>query len=328
MSRSSELLRSIPPCTLGVLGLCIVIYILQLALDLELETFTMCPRLVLYIHEYYRVVTSALFHANMMHIGMNMLSTSAISSMLEKRLGTLRHILSTLWAILLTAAIYIFISWAAYAIVGYDQWMYQHSVGFSGVIFHMSVLECNLSPSQSRSIFGFFSVPAFLYPWALLVILQVVMPNLSFLGHLAGILTGTLQYYGLLEFVLVGESFLTEMESWAVLRWLVGLPNFVPTPTSSGQLRQERSSLFQSLRRGIGMVVKFVRDVLETFMVCIFGRGYGLNANIRLPGWSTPSGGGDGRVLGMAHGIEDDHDWVGLPTVASLEKEPLASRLV
>jgi hypothetical protein len=34
----------------------------------------------------------------------------------------------------------------------------------------------------------FFNVPAALYPWALLVFWQLVMPGASFLGHLCGVL--------------------------------------------------------------------------------------------------------------------------------------------
>jgi hypothetical protein len=45
---------------------------------------------------------------------------------------------------------------------------------------------------SSRSVFGFFSVPAKLYPWVLLVLLQLLMPGISFLGHLGGILSGYL----------------------------------------------------------------------------------------------------------------------------------------
>jgi membrane associated rhomboid family serine protease len=329
MSRSSALLRSIPPATLAVLGICISIFLLQMISDLDLEKFTMCPRLVLYIHEYYRVFTSAVFHANIMHIGMNMLSTSAISSMLEKRIGTLRHIFSMLWAILLTAVIYLLIAWIAYAVFGYDKWMYQNSIGFSGIIFHMSVLECSLLPNQSRSIFGFFSVPSYLYPWALLVILQMLMPNLSFLGHLAGILTGTLQSYGFFEFILVGESFMMEMESWSALRWMTALPNFVSTSSVAGLLHQEPSALLHSLRKGIWMVFKFVRDILETVLVCIFGRGHRFNSNTRL--WNAANTTSDGgRILGSANhnALEDDEEWVGLPTVASLEKKEPLSRLL
>ena len=183
MSRSTEFLRSIPFATFGFMGLCVALFIVQHALDLDLNLFTMCPRFVFYLHEYYRVIASSLFHVNLMHIGMNMMSTSAISTLLEKRLGTLRHLFTTLWAILITGFIYLLVAYSAYFFLGQDKWMYQHSVGFSGIIFHMSVVECNLSAERARSVFGFFTVPTYLYPWVLLVVLQMMMPNLSFLGH-------------------------------------------------------------------------------------------------------------------------------------------------
>ena len=101
-----------------------------------------------------------------MHIAMNMMSTAAISSLLEKRAGTLYHILATMPAILLTSVVYIGFA-VAMSLFGNDSLMFQHSVGFSGVIFHMVVLESNLGFQGSRSVFGFFSVPSFLYPWVL-----------------------------------------------------------------------------------------------------------------------------------------------------------------
>ena len=36
--------------------------------------------------------------------------------------------------------------------------MLQHSLGFSGVIFQLSVMESNLSPSRTRSVFGVLQV--------------------------------------------------------------------------------------------------------------------------------------------------------------------------
>jgi len=171
--------------------------------------------------------------------------------------------------------------------------MYQHSIGFSGIIFHLSVLESYLHPGQ-RSVFGFFSVPSFVYPWALLLILQLIMPNLSFLGHLSGILTGTLEYYGVWDRLLfLSDSFLIEIESLPIMRRLVSLDNFVPTSISTQQALRSSSnsadwsssssssSLFQSIRKILNIILKFFRDVLETILVCICGRNYRLaNSNI------------------------------------------------
>eukprot|EP00536_Pseudo-nitzschia_multiseries_P003630 jgi/Psemu1/323098/estExt_fgenesh1_pg.C_570005 len=250
----------------------------------------MCPRLILFTNEYYRVFTSAFFHANLMHIGMNMLSASAIGSALEKKVGTLALLFSIWWSVLLTSAIYVLIAYLAFAVFRYDAWMYQHAVGFSGVLFHLSVLESHLhntntntnSTDTRRSVFGFFSVPPSVYPWVLLLVLQLIVPNLSFLGHLAGILTGTLEYYGFLDNVLfVNDRFLVEIESWPLVRNIASLDSFVPTTmttmTNRQRLRAESSSsssssLLSSVRRVAGMIGKFVRDILETILVCVCGR--------------------------------------------------------
>ena len=272
-----------------------------------------------------------------MHIGLNMMSTSAISSLIEKRRGTLHHLFCTLWAILLTSLLYITAAYLGYHLLGHTDLMYQHALGFSGVIFYMSVLECNLSPNQARSLFGFATVPAYLYPWVLLFLLQFIMPNLSFMGHLAGILVGYLELYGFLTFLHVSDSFLNDMDSWRSLQWFTSRPNFVKTPSNVGgaNFQLEPGALCQSLLKGAGLVVKFVRDILETLLVCVFGRGRIANANVRLfgssRGWSffgsgTASGGpGSVGVREYADGIDEDDDWVGLPPMPAPDT---VSRLV
>lgn len=65
---------------------------------------------------------------------------------------------------------------------------YQCAIGFSGVVFGLIVVDNSLTGATQRSIFGLFYVPAPLYPWTLLVIWQLIMPGVSFLGHLCGLL--------------------------------------------------------------------------------------------------------------------------------------------
>ena len=100
-----------------------------------------------------------------MHIAMNMLSTVALSGQLERELGTLRHVHSVAWAILCSNSIYMIVAYLLSILFMYDHLMYQHSVGFSGILFHMLVLECQAG--GSRNIFGVVSVPAWVYPWVL-----------------------------------------------------------------------------------------------------------------------------------------------------------------
>ena len=167
MSRLQETLATIPLATRFIMGLCILTFMYQLLVDPPLHNYTMVPKNVIYEHEFYRIFTSSLFHGSLMHIGMNMMSTMAISSLLEKQIGTLMMSITILWGIILTSTIYIFIAWLLHISIGYEHLMMQHSVGFSGVIFQLSVIESSLSPHRTRSIFGVFTVSSRMYPWAL-----------------------------------------------------------------------------------------------------------------------------------------------------------------
>jgi len=70
--------------------------------------------------------------------------------------------------------LYIGICEIIFAATKNDHWYYYSSVGFSGIIFQLAVIETYTAPPNStRSIFGFCNVPAKIYPWALLVIIQV-----------------------------------------------------------------------------------------------------------------------------------------------------------
>lgn len=295
-TRSSELLRSLPVATAGTIGLCCSVYVSQMVLDANVRLFTMCPRLVLHLHEYYRIVSSCFFHGSLIHIGMNMMSTAAISSMVERRLGTLNYILTVLWSVLLTGVLYVSIAVAAQVLLAHDDLMYSHSLGFSGIMFHLLVLESNMTPNAQRSVFGFANVPSQAYPVVMLVVMQFIMPNISFVGHLCGILVGMLHLYGVLDLVLLKESFLQEMEQWRILRSLTTKDNFVPTPTnnsSSDSLRRDPRTLLPAARRGCQLLINLVRNVAETIMVAIFGRGRRANANIYLGGgrsWNTAWG--------------------------------------
>lgn len=53
------------------------------------------------------------------------------------------------------------------------QYVRQHAVGFSGVIFTLALVESYRSTQPTRSVFGMLRVPTRLYPWVLLVVLSV-----------------------------------------------------------------------------------------------------------------------------------------------------------
>ncbi|KAL7459319.1 hypothetical protein ACHAWC_011042 [Mediolabrus comicus] len=311
MSRAAETLASIPLATLSIMSVCCLVYLYQFIFDPPMHNYTMCPRLVLYLNEYYRFITSSLFHGSIMHIGMNMMSTMAIGSSLERRIGTLAMATTILWGIQLTSSIYVFVSWLLYVTFGYDHLMLQHSVGFSGVIFQLAVLEANLSPDRTRSVFGFINVSSKMYPWALLVILQFIMPQISFMGHLSGILIGTMQFHGSLDIVFPSDEYLKESETFSSLQFLVNQPGFIKMPEAGSGLGQREGSAGFFVAVG-GSIALFVKNICETLKVIIFGRGERSNENIQM--------GGLGAAWGGSDSIRDEEGWNGLPTIDEEER--------
>ena len=75
------------------------------------------------------------------------------------------------------------------------------AVGLSGVIFGLIVIDNGASGAHTRSVLGLFSVPAKFYPWVLLGLWQLLMPGVSFLGHLGGVLGGQAYVLGWMRWV-------------------------------------------------------------------------------------------------------------------------------
>jgi rhomboid domain-containing protein 1 len=300
MSRLSELIESLPPATLAIVGVLISTYILQILLDPQLKEYTLNPDLILHQGQIYRMFTSTLFHGSLIHIGINLMSTLALGRALEQhQLGTLGLGATSILSMVLTPAVYIILA-AAAASVGYQGWMQQHALGFSGILFHWAVLEASTHQGH-RSVLGLIQVPSHLYPWALLVVLQIFMPNLSLVGHLSGILVGTLQYYRVIR---IPRSLLIHWEEQYT--WLSHTNKYCPVPSLEDA---PRTSILQVSRQACTTLIMYIGWILETLRFIILGIS-------RTP----PS---RGAILVEAG--DDDDDWNGLP---ELDDERVDERLV
>ncbi|KAL7567649.1 hypothetical protein ACA910_000240 [Epithemia clementina (nom. ined.)] len=292
--RFQELIRQTTPTTLAIIAICCTLHLLLFIVNYpELHTLTLCPQCVIYQGDAYRIVTSALFHVNFLHIAMNMMSTAAIGAVLEKRIGTIPLLITIMWSILLTSIIQVTIAILCFWFLDMEYLMRQHSVGFSGVIFHLSVLECNLGPQQARNVFGFFHVSPKLYPWVLLVIMQVIMPGVSFTGHLVGILAGHLQYFQFINFLFPSEAYFRELDSWSILSPVTKLPSYVRTPTTDVFPRDAPPTTTSCFCTVYRTTTRLLHDLLETLWFIAFGRGAEINSNIAprlqlLPLFSSP----------------------------------------
>ena len=95
------------------------------------------------------------------------------------------------------------------------------SVGYSGVLFTYVVIQTKLTRRETQSFFGCFEVPSWIYPWILLIALSLLMSNVSFVGHMCGIVLGIAYLRGWLGPLMAKGSWVLEIEQHPRLAWLV-----------------------------------------------------------------------------------------------------------
>ncbi|VDK52718.1 unnamed protein product [Anisakis simplex] len=201
------------------------------------KTREMCllPSRIINRHEWIRMLASVVMHGDDMHLYYNMVSLLWKGRRLEKRLGSWRFLL-----ILLTFAISTSIGIVALSVLATDVLhlhdlglMHQCAVGFSGVLFALKVLHTTYFPYEDAMLLGWMPIPSRYACWAELILIQLLAPEASFVGHLAGILVGLLYTYGPLKY------FVDCIE--AVFPLSFGLPGELNS-SNYGAYRHRRSS--------------------------------------------------------------------------------------
>lgn len=219
-----------PLLTKGILVLCLGIYAVQLVFGYDnYGLVCLAAQSVTQKLQVYRLLTSAFVHGGLLHVAFNMMAFVPIGTSLERMQGTLAlaHVIGLL--IFVGGGAYVAFATAA----SYVPWSittkvaHQCAIGFSGVIFGLIVVDNSLTGATQRSIFGFFYVPAHLYPWTLLVLWQVIMPGVSFLGHLCGVLVGQLYVWGLLRWLTPSSAMFQGMESSSWLAAVYTQPMYI-----------------------------------------------------------------------------------------------------
>ncbi|OMO68723.1 hypothetical protein COLO4_29456 [Corchorus olitorius] len=246
-TRAGQWWDNIPFLTSAVVIVCGVIYLVCLLVGYD-SFYEICflPEALVSHFQVYRIFTSIIFHGSLLHVFFNMFALVPLGSELERIMGSIRLLYMIILLATSNAIFHLIIALvvAHNPIKPYPSLMTECAIGFSGIIFSMIVIETSLSGVQSRSVFGLFNVPAKWYAFILLVLFQLLMSNVSLLGHLCGILSGFAYTYGLFNFLIPGPSFYSAIESSSWLASCVRRPKFIlcsggnPSayiPTYSGQ---------------------------------------------------------------------------------------------
>ncbi|XP_044507740.1 rhomboid-like protein 15 isoform X2 [Mangifera indica] len=246
-TRVSQWWDGIPFFTSAVVIVCGTIYLFCLLTGYDLfDQICFLPFALVSRFQVYRIYTSILFHGSLLHVVFNMLALVPLGSEFERIMGSIRILYMIILLATSNAMFHLILAFlAAHKPIHLFPYLTDEcSIGFSGIIFSLIVIELSLSGAQSRSVFGLFNVPAKWYPLILLVLFQLLMPNVSLLGHLCGILSGFAYTYGLFNFLIPGTSFYSSIESSSWLSTCIRRRKFILCtggnlsgciPTHSGQ---------------------------------------------------------------------------------------------
>jgi len=116
-----------------------------------------------------------------------------------------------------------------------------YAVGYSGVLFGLLVVDTQNTPDIDR-VFCCCPIPAWLYPWVLFLMIQLMLPEVSWLGHLSGILVGYMYAKGLFNWLTMSIDSIKNLEANPSMQRLVTYPRFAACPDhafiSNAQLPQ------------------------------------------------------------------------------------------
>lgn len=147
-----------------------------------------------------RLIFGTLVHASDMHLYFNMISLLWKGVFLEKKFKSQYFAYLLTVFTVLTSVTLVGLNWLMSEVLGDKSYELSHcAVGFSGVIFALKVLATHYTPPGFHLALGFIPVPSKYIYWVELGLIQLIYPNASFTGHLAGILVGMMYIKGPLK---------------------------------------------------------------------------------------------------------------------------------
>ncbi|XP_042595826.1 rhomboid-related protein 4 isoform X1 [Cyprinus carpio] len=186
---------NIPPVTLATLGL--NVYLFLFPAKPLLQTCLSVREAYLY-RDWSRLLLSPFHHADDMHLYFNMASLLWKGIKLERKLGGawFAYLLSVFS--LLTGLVYLLLETGLTHMTEDSSYSLQCAVGFSGVLFGLKVVNNHYHPGGATYIMG-LPIANRYSCWVELILIHIMNPGTSFIGHLAGILVGLLYTAGPLK---------------------------------------------------------------------------------------------------------------------------------
>ncbi|XP_023707420.1 rhomboid-related protein 4 [Cryptotermes secundus] len=181
--------RQIPTVTLCTIVGQVLLYLGIIQVPWEKWEICISAETILKHRDYKRLFFSTFEHGDDMHLYYNMISFMVKGRSLERRYGSTNFGFLLLMISVLTSVIYVGLGYTLTEVLHNSYYMRSCAIGFSGVIFALKVLTSYETP-PGREFIGFLWVPTRYAAWFELILIHLLVPNTSFIGHFAGILAG------------------------------------------------------------------------------------------------------------------------------------------
>lgn len=185
-----------PPVTIGVLAVNVYVHLAQRFPSVTavcLQPLQMLQAMAQGRVPLERLLVSGFVHADDMHLYYNMVSLVWKGANLEIAMGSQAFAVLVAVSLVLSHAYVVLISYIAAEVFEYYEPLHMCAVGFSAVLFALKFVWNDMAP-QTQHVMG-LAVPAKYAAWLELVLIQLMVPRASFLGHLCGILAGATYVY-------------------------------------------------------------------------------------------------------------------------------------
>ncbi|XP_039254980.1 rhomboid-related protein 4-like [Styela clava] len=191
----------IPPTTLATVALNVIIHLMYIP-DFTWQSVCISVREVWYARDYSRLLKGAFFHGDDWHLYFNMISFLYKGLYLERIVGSAWFLYMIGVFTICTNLILLYLNYALAYLLSDMSYLHQCAIGFSGVVFAVKVVTTYMAPTGTERLMGFIPVNSRYACWFELVLIQLIVPNASFTGHLAGILVGLAYVKGPLKWIM------------------------------------------------------------------------------------------------------------------------------
>ena len=149
------------------------------------------PLSILYNQQWYRIYTGIWYHLSDNHMYLNLVSLLYKGTQLEDQFGTRPFLTMTAVLITLTGTTHTTLAYLASKLLHMNGPLNVYSAGLSGLLFSYSVLLHYYSPALQYTRLG-ITVPNKYAAILELAVTYLMAPEASFIGHLSGILAGSM----------------------------------------------------------------------------------------------------------------------------------------